>query len=97
MRKLTYHAEVEEELIRSAGYYEEQCEDLGSRFLDDYDHAVFEITENPAAWPLIEGEYRRHLLRHFPFGIIYRVMSDHIRILAVMHLHRHPDYWKERK
>ncbi len=96
MRRLTYHAEVESELISSAVYYEEQCERLGERFLDDYDRAVSEIAANPTAWPLIKGEYRRHQLRHFPFGIIYRVLSDNIRMLAIMHLHRHPDYWKDR-
>lgn len=96
MRKLTYHADVEEELISSAVYYERQCEGLGGRFLDDYDRAVSEIAASPTAWPLIEGEYRRHQLRHFPVGIIYRILSDHVRVLAVMHLHRHPDYWKGR-
>ncbi|OGV65758.1 MAG: hypothetical protein A3K19_25725 [Lentisphaerae bacterium RIFOXYB12_FULL_65_16] len=97
MRKVTYHATVGDEVIRSAVYYEQQCEGLGSRFLDDYDRALTDITCRPSAWPPLDGPYRRHQLRHFPYGVIYRVLPDQIRILALMHLHQHPDYWKGRR
>ena len=97
MHKVIYHEHVEGEVIRAAVYYERQCEALGSRFLDDYDKAVSDITERPSAWPLLDGHYRRHQLRHFPFGIVYRILPDHVRILALMHLHQHPDCWKGRR
>lgn len=32
----------------------------------------------------------------FPNGIIYRCRRNKIEILAVMHLHRKPGYWKSR-
>ena len=35
-------------------------------------------------------------VRRFPFGILYRVDPDEIVILAVMHLARQPDYWRDR-
>ena len=47
MRKVTYHATVGDEVIRSAVYYEQQCEGLGSRFLDDFDRALTGITSRP--------------------------------------------------
>lgn len=97
MRKVTYHAAVEEEVIRAAVYYELQCEGLGERFLGEYDRTAQEIMQRPTAWPLLEAPYRRHQLRHFPYGIIYRDFGDNIRILALMHLHQRPDYWQGRK
>ncbi len=97
MRRLIYHAEVEKELIKSAVYYEDQCEGLGGRFLADYDRIVYEIVSRPSAWPILTEDYRRHQLSHFPYGVIYNVLPDHVRILAVMHLHQHPDYWKMRE
>jgi len=96
MCRVTYHAAVEGEVVRTAVYYEQQCEGLGSRFLAEYDRAIAEIARCPSAWPLLEEPYRRHQLRHFPHGIIYRPLPDCTRILALMHLHRHPDYWKGR-
>ncbi|HAK44654.1 MAG TPA: hypothetical protein DCO79_01865 [Spirochaeta sp.] len=32
----------------------------------------------------------------FPYGIIYSYSTEEIIIIAVMHLHRKPDYWKSR-
>lgn len=97
MRQVTYCAGVGDEVTQSAVYYEKQCAGLGTRFLDDYDQAISEVVEKPSAWPPIgDGTYRRHQLRHFPYGIIYRVLPDSVRILALMHLHQHPEYWKNR-
>ena len=70
MREVNYHADVGDEVIRAAVYYERQCEGLGSRFLDDYDNTVSDIAERPSAWPPLDAQYRRHQLRHFPYGII---------------------------
>ena len=39
---------------------------------------------------------RRHFTDRFPYGVIYLVEPDHIRIVAVMHLHREPGYWRKR-
>jgi len=97
MRGVIYHEHVEGEVSRAALYYERQCEGLGSRFLDDYDRTVSDITERPSAWPPLDGPYRRHQLRHFPYGIIYRIVPDCVRLLALMHLHQHPEYWKSRR
>lgn len=41
-------------------------------------------------------DVRRCLVNRFPFGVIYSVEQGEIFILAVMHLRRHPDYWKDR-
>jgi len=43
------------------------------------------------------NEFRRSLVNRFPFGILYSVQNDQIYILAVMHLHKEPGYWKKRK
>lgn len=49
------------------------------------------------AWPVYEEEYRRYLLNHFPYGLIYRIDSELIFIIAVTHLQRKPGYWKTRE
>ncbi len=45
----------------------------------------------------IERDIRRSLVKRFPYGILYSEEESGIYIIAVMHLHRFPDYWKHRK
>ncbi len=55
------------------------------------------VFSHPYVWPVLgSGDIRRCLTNHFPYGIIYCIEADEILILAVMHLHRKPGYWKER-
>jgi hypothetical protein len=37
------------------------------------------------------------IIQHFPFSIIYSVVNDEIRILAVAHQSRRPGYWRGRQ
>jgi toxin ParE1/3/4 len=39
---------------------------------------------------------RRHFSLSFPYGVIYLELTDHLWIVAVMHLMRNPGYWKSR-
>jgi toxin ParE1/3/4 len=94
--RLTYHPDAEAELIEAAEFYERRISTLGRQFLDAADRAVGLIQEAPDRWKIIESDIRSYLLPRFPFAIHYRVMSDHIRILAFKHHSRHPDYWRYR-
>jgi toxin ParE1/3/4 len=91
-----FHPEAEAEMVAAAAYYEGQRQDLGKRFLASVQDAVNTITINPRLYPVVHLDVRRCLTKVFPFGILFRVLPGAIVILAVMHLHRHPDYWKDR-
>jgi len=95
--QVIYHPDAEEEMLAAARYYERQAENLGFKFLDDLDKTVEDIVDFPETWLVLEDDYRRHEFTHFPFAVIYRIVSFEIRITAVMHMHRDPDYWKKRK
>lgn len=45
---------------------------------------------------MIDGDVRHYLMPRFPYAIYYRVLPDHIRILAFKCHRRKPDYWRER-
>jgi toxin ParE1/3/4 len=93
---LIHHPDAEEELIEAARYYEQEVPTLGVQFLDAVDRAVAVILSEPERWRLIEADVRRYLMPRFPFAIYYRVLPDHVRILAFKHHSRHPDYWRYR-
>ncbi len=96
MKPAVFHAGAAEELWGAAEFYESRSEGLGARFLDDVEQALIVIAESPQRWPVLSGRVRRYLLRPFPYGLLYSELADHIVILAVMHLHREPGYWKSR-
>jgi len=89
-------APAEDEMNASAQYYEQQLPGLGHRFLDEIDRAILAIRAHPESAPVLHSKIRRKLIRHFPFALLYRITTAGIVILAVMHQHRRPNYWKGR-
>jgi plasmid stabilization system protein ParE len=84
------------ELVEAIAYYNEQSEGLGYRFAAEVRRMLSRIVQHPRAWPPISKRARRCRTSSFPYGVIYQVTEDVIFVVAVMHLHRHPDSWKSR-
>jgi toxin ParE1/3/4 len=91
-----YHPDAEAELIEAAQFYSRRVPGLGADFLDTVDAAIAEIQSAPQRWRIVERDVRKFLLPRFPFAILYRILPDHLRILAVKHHSRKPDYWRKR-
>jgi plasmid stabilization system protein ParE len=96
MKDVFFHPDAESEMIEAAIYYETLQSNLGKRFLASIQESILHIQLNPNLYTSLEFDVRRCLVKTFPFGIIYRDKPDDIVIVAVMHLHREPDYWKNR-
>jgi len=97
MLKTVYHPAAEAELIKAARVYNKKVPGLGEDLLDEIDRAVAVIQEDPTRWRCVDEDFRRYLVKRFPDALIYRFGETTIRILAVKHHKRHPDYWKRRK
>ncbi|GBE11203.1 hypothetical protein BMS3Abin12_01782 [bacterium BMS3Abin12] len=93
----SFHPEAEEEFNKAIEYYEEVEPGLGYDFALEIYSTIQRSVEFPKAWSVIEGEIRRSLVRRFPYGVLYSEEQKEIFIVAVMNLHRNPDYWKRRK
>jgi plasmid stabilization system protein ParE len=94
--RLIHHPDAEKELIEAALFYERRVPTLGAQFLDAADRAIRAIQEAPGRSGIIEADVRRYLMPRFPYAIYYRILPDHLRILAFKHHSRHPDYWRYR-
>jgi plasmid stabilization system protein ParE len=55
--------------------------------------ALLELTE---AWPRVHGAVRRHIVRRFPYSVLYLLEPEHIEVLAVFHFSRDPRRWQQR-
>ncbi len=94
--KYSFHPEAAAEFVQAIEYYEECEASLGYDFAIEVYAAIERTMAYPKAWPIIEEDIRRSLTRRFPFGILYAEEGEELFIVAVMHLHRDPGYWKHR-
>ncbi|NBF40425.1 MAG: type II toxin-antitoxin system RelE/ParE family toxin [Spirochaetes bacterium] len=93
----SFHPEAENEFNDAIDYYEKVERGLGYDFAGEVYLCIQRTLEYPKAWTIIDDEIHRSLVNRFPFGILYAILEGHIYILAVMHLHKEPSYWKSRK
>lgn len=98
MPSVEVHPSVYDELEHSRSWYEERADHLGVEFLAEVDSAINAIRQMPTIWPFSDEHHdtRRYLVHRFPYGVLYRIREDIIQVIAVMHLRRHPDYWRGR-
>lgn len=87
---------AEIEFDEAIQWYDAQAPGLGDAFLVEVLTVADRIVRHPEAWHLLEHGIRRCRLTRFPYGLIYGVEKDDIVVLAVAHLHRKPDYWRDR-
>ncbi|MCP5050097.1 MAG: type II toxin-antitoxin system RelE/ParE family toxin [bacterium] len=92
-----FHPEAKKELKRAVKYYNKCGGGLGYIFLDEIQDTIQRIIQFPNSWSKLSEYTRRCLTRRFPYGIIYQIVDhENILIIAVMHMSRKPDYWKNR-
>jgi len=91
------HEIADIELKEAANYYESKVTGLGFAFLDEVERVVNLIRDNPESAPRIYKIVRRKLLRGFPYSIMYSIVDDSIRILAIANQKRRPFYWRDRQ
>lgn len=87
---------AEIELDQAVRWYEAQAPRLGDAFLVEVLSAADRIALYPEAWQSLDEGVRRCRLSRFPYGLVYAIEDGDILVLAVAHLHREPDYWRDR-
>ncbi|MCE0759249.1 type II toxin-antitoxin system RelE/ParE family toxin [Marinobacter sp. G11] len=93
----SFHPAAEAEFNDSIDYYESIQPGLGIELADEVLRAITRALKYPKAWSFIRNPVRRSLVNRFPYGVLYVERGGGIFILAVMNLHREPDYWFRRQ
>lgn len=100
--RYSFHREALAEFLAATRRYAARSPAAAARFVDAVEDAVRAIAERPEAWPLRRGGGRRRDVRafvidRFPFSVVYRIRPSEIRVLAIAHAKRRPDYWTRRR
>lgn len=91
-----FHPEAEVEFNEAIEWYEARESGLGLDFAAQVYAAIQRALAFPLAWQEMGDDIRRALVHRFPYGVLYVPEQNQIAIIAVMHLHRQPDYWQNR-
>ena len=91
-----FHPEALDEFEAAARYYAGSQPGLGQRFITCVESALEQVSESPTRWRVFEQDVRHFLVQHFPYVVLYSVEPDYVLIIAVMHCHREPGYWRHR-
>jgi len=81
---------AEAQLTQAYHWYEARAPGLGTEFLRSFEAACAQIGRQPKSSPIVFMDYRRNLLRKFPFGIFYAIEESGVVVAAVFHLARRP-------
>jgi plasmid stabilization system protein ParE len=93
MIRLKYHFDAEVKFDEAVEFYDEKGFGLGERFQKAVFHAVERIRQNPQTGMIWIQETRLFIVNRFPYGIVFKNLTDYIFIVAIYHLSREPDYW----
>ena len=93
---VVFHEAAQAEVDGAIKHYRAISDDLGEAFRAEAEQAIQRIAERPDAWQPLGRGLRRYILKRFPYGIVFRVHDGQIKVYAVMHLKRRPEYWRKR-
>jgi plasmid stabilization system protein ParE len=93
--KLRIEQRAEAEARSALLWYVARNPRAADRFEAAVEECIAAIAETPEQFPEIEPGIRIRLVLHrFPYAVLYRAVGDEVQVVAVMHMHRRPGYWR---
>ena len=92
-----FHRAAELELAAAVRTGEARARGLGRDLLNEVERVVTLLCDLPDIGERLDDRRRRFPLQRFPYGVIYRVAGDTLRILAIAHRRQRPGYWRNRE
>jgi mRNA-degrading endonuclease RelE of RelBE toxin-antitoxin system len=77
-------------------WYEDKRQGLGHDFLLQVDAGLRFIERNPKIFPVEYKGTRKHLIKRFPYKIIYLVKDEKIIVLGIIHGRRRANLIRNR-
>ena len=84
-RLLLVRPEADQDLAAARDWYDGKRAGLGDEFLDAVAAAMRELAHDPERERLYYRNFRRVLLRRFPYQIFYQLIGERVVVFRVMH------------
>jgi plasmid stabilization system protein ParE len=95
--RFVFLPEAQAELQEAGAWYAERAPGLELEFSRAVDAAMAAIGRYPEAFPVVEGDMRRAVLRRFPYQLIYFRDQGRIVVVSCWHHRRKPKGWRSRR
>ncbi len=93
MKGLRILPEVVADVADAMRWYDDQgCAGLGERFLSAFNACVLDVQQHGEVHRTVYRDFRRVLLRPFPYLLFYRYHADLLVVTLVIHGARNPAY-----
>jgi plasmid stabilization system protein ParE len=94
--KLIFVQEAQQDIEEAYGWFEEQRIGLGEDFLSCVDACIQNICRIPELYPKIHEDYRRALVRRFPYAVFYEYTEAKVVVYSIFHTSQNPQKWRIR-
>jgi plasmid stabilization system protein ParE len=94
--ELVIAPDAAQDIDEAYGWYEGRRVGLGEEFLSCVDACLQAICRLPEMHAKVHEEYRRALVRRFPYAIFYEHITGTITVYGVFHTSRNPEKWRQR-
>ena len=94
--RLIVAPEAAQDIEEAYDWYECRRVGLGEDFLSSVDACIEAICRQPEMHAKAHEDYRRGLVRRFPYAIFYEYAGDVVTVYCVFHTSRDPRKWRER-
>jgi plasmid stabilization system protein ParE len=94
--ELALAPEAEQDINRAYAWYEQQRTGLGEEFLACVEACLEATCRMPEMQAIVYENYRRALVRRFPYAVFYEFDAGTVTVYCVFHTARDPAKWRER-
>jgi plasmid stabilization system protein ParE len=88
--------EAEQDIEEAYAWDERKRAGLGEDFMSCVDACIEAIRRTPEMHARIHENYRRAVVRRFPYVVFYEYADDTVTVYCVFHTSQNPDKWRER-
>jgi plasmid stabilization system protein ParE len=96
VKRISFAPAAEAELADAVAFYDQQRAGVGSNLTESIEAACEFIAEHPLAGEPYYHRTRRKRLLAYDYYVIYEIRRDVIRVVAIAHESRRPNYWRDR-
>jgi plasmid stabilization system protein ParE len=96
MAEVSLHGAAVDDYEAALAWYQARSVRAAARFEAAVDRAIGFVSTFPEASPLCDDRHRYCALRRYPYGLVYRVDGDKVRVIAIPHRGQLPDVWAGR-
>ncbi|MDQ1639630.1 MAG: toxin ParE1/3/4 [Pyrinomonadaceae bacterium] len=95
-RRIVLRPEAQADLLQARDWYAQEDSELAEAFVGSFEAIIARIGAMPELYPLVLKNARRGKLRRFPYLVYYRLFSDRVEVIGVLHGSRDPRVWQQR-